>query len=496
MSVHYPALVVVMPVVAALIIAILAWVHPSRALPVAVAALAAAAGAAAMMLVRVLAHGPFAYHLGGWPPPVGIAYEIDHLNALVLAVMAAVALINLLAVWPQAEQRFAERTVFFYALYLLFCAGTFGILVTGDAFNLFVLLEITSISGYALIGLGRRDAALASLNYVFMGTIGASLYLLGIGYLYLVTGSLNMADMAAILPRIQDSRVVTAAFIICMTGLFMKMALFPLHGWLPNAYSQAAGPVCSLIAPLTTKTMIYVMVRIGLYVFSPQFTFGRLDLARAMVWLAVMAIVFGSLTALAQTNLRRMLCYVVVAEVGYMVGGFWLGTRTAMTGAILHIVNDAAMTLCVFLVVGTIGHQLKSDTFDTLRGAFRRMPWTMAVMVVAGLSLIGVPPTCGFFSKWYLLGGALAAGHWGLAGALVFSSLVNTLLFFRIFEIAYFEPVNTGNYGHAAPLRYAEAPPAMLAPMIAAAMGLIVLGLLTGEIVTRLIAPAIPAAIP
>jgi multicomponent Na+:H+ antiporter subunit D len=163
------------------------------------------------MLVRVLAHGPFAYHLGGWPPPVGIAYEIDHLNALVLAVMAAVALINLLAVWPQAEQRFAERTVFFYALYLLFCAGTFGILVTGDAFNLFVLLEITSISGYALIGLGRRDAALASLNYVFMGTIGASLYLLGIGYLYLVTGSLNMADMAAIMPRIKDSRVVTAA---------------------------------------------------------------------------------------------------------------------------------------------------------------------------------------------------------------------------------------------------------------------------------------------
>jgi len=495
MSTQYPAFLVLAPLMMALVIAMVARARPAACHRLAVVALAASLWSAAGLLARVLGEGPFSYHLGNWPPPVGIAYEVDHLNALVLVVMTAVALINLIATRQAAASDFAEREGYFYALYLLFCAGTFGILVTGDAFNLYVLLEITSISGYALVGMGHRDAALASLNYVFMGTIGASLYLLGVGYLYLITGSLNMADIASILPRLYDSKVVAAAFVIAMTGLFMKMALFPLHGWLPNAYSEAASPVRSLIAPLTTKTMVYVMIRLGLYVFPVDYTFVHLAFAPAVVWVAAAAIVCASVLALSQTNLRRMLAYVLIAEVGYMVGGFWLGNRTAITGAILHIVNDAAMTLCVFLAAGSLCQQLRDDRLTMLRGSFRRMPWTMAVLVVAGLSMIGVPPTCGFFSKWYLIGGALAADHWGLVAALVFSSLVNAVLFFRIFEIAYFEPFADPHQGHPPPLNYAEAPAAILAPMLLTAAGLVVMGLLTGPIVTRLIDAAIPAAI-
>jgi multicomponent Na+:H+ antiporter subunit D len=495
MSAHFPALIVVSPLMAAMVVAILAWVRPGACLPLAVVTLAGSLWAAAGMLWRVVVSGPFAYHLGNWPPPIGIAYQIDHLNALVLTAMAAVALVNLLATWRHARRDFAERVNYFYALYLLFCAGTYGIIVTGDAFNLFVLLEITSISGYALVGMGKRDAALASLNYIFMGTIGASFYLLGVGYLYLVTGTLNMADLAMILPRLYGNKVVTAAFIIAMTGLFMKMALFPLHGWLPNAYSESSSPVRSLIAPLTTKTMVYVMVRVALYVFPVDFSFGHLAFAQPAVWLAVTSIVAASLMALSQTSLKRMLAYVLIAEVGYMVGGFWLGNRMGMTGAILHIVNDAAMTLCAFLAVGSLRQQLADDSFKALRGAFRRMPWTMAVLVVAGLSMIGVPPTCGFFSKWYLIGGALAAGQWAFVGALIFSSLINAVLFFRIFEIGFFEPFAASDHGHPPDLAYAEAPATVIAPMLVTAAGLVVLGLLTGRIVTRIIDAAIPAAI-
>lgn len=495
MSAQYPAFLVVAPLITALVIAIIARTRPAICHLLAAAALAVSLWSAAGMLARVLGEGPFGYHLGNWPPPIGIAFQVDQLNALVLVVMAAVALINLVTTRQAAASDFAEREGYFYALYLLFCAGTFGILVTGDAFNLYVLLEITSISGYALVGLGNRDAALASLNYVFMGTIGASLYLLGVGYLYLATGSLNMADIATLLPRLYGSKVVMAAFVIAMTGLFMKMALFPLHGWLPNAYSEAASPVRSLIAPLTTKTMIYVMVRLGLYVFPPDYTFAHLAFSPAVVWLAAASIVAASVMALSQTNLRRMLAYVLIAEVGYMVGGFWLGNRMAITGAILHIVNDTAMTLCVFLAVGSLGHQLRDDRFSALKGGFRRMPWTMAVLVVAGLSMIGVPPTCGFFSKWYLIGGALAADHWGLVAALVFSSLVNAVLFFRVFEIAYFEPFADPHQGHQPALSYAEAPATVVAPMLLTAAGLVVLGLLTGRIVTHIIDAAIPAAI-
>ena len=496
MSLHFPALIVVVPLITAFLITMAGWGERRLCFPLAVFSMAFSLACAVGMLARVMTSGPFEYHLAGWPPPIGIAYNIDHLNALVLVAVAAVALLNLVGTWPAVVRDYSNKIGPFYTLYILFVTGLFGIVCTGDAFNLFVLLEITAITGYALIGVGGRHAPLASLNYVFMGTIGASFYLLGVGYLYLVTGTLNMADLAAILPRLYGSKVVVAAFIICMTGLFMKMALFPLHGWLPNAYNYAPGPVSSLVAPLTTKVMVYVMVRVALFVFPVEFTFGVMNLAPAAVWLAIIAMVMGSLMALAQTSLKRMLTYIVVAEVGYMVGGFWLGNRMGMSGAILHIVNDAVMTLCVFMAVGSLRYQLKSDRFEALKGAFRKMPVTMAVLVVGGLSIIGVPPTCGFFSKWYLINGGLAAGHYPFVIALLFSSLVNAVLFFRVFEIGYFEPFVDHHHGHGTHSEaIQEAPLAMLATMVVVALGLVVLGFYSGDIVTQIIDAVIPSQI-
>ncbi len=495
-STHYPALVVVAPLMAAFVVALAGWSNQRLCFPIAVIGLAVSVISAVGMLVEVLTTGPITYHLAGWAPPVGIAYNVDYLNSFVLVAMAAVALFNLVGTRQAVKDEFGDRIGPFYTLYVLFVTGVCGIVVTGDAFNLFVLLEITSLTGYALIGLGRDHSPLASLNYIFMGTIGASFYLLGVGYLYLVTGSLNMADIASILPQLYGSRVVIAAFLICMTGLFMKMALFPLHAWLPNAYTLAPSAASGLIAPLTTKVMIYVMVRVVLYVFTPAFAFHTMGLADAAVWLAVIAIVMGSLMALSQKNLKRMLTYIVVAEVGYMVGGFWLGNRTAMTGAILHIVNDAAMTLCVFMAAGSIYYRNMADDLDSLKGLFKKMPLTMAVLVVGGLSIIGVPPTCGFFSKWYLISGGIEAGHYPFVVALLFSSLTNAVLFFRVFEIAYFEPFTDHHHGHGAHrVRIHDAPADMIAVMILVAVGLVVLGLYSGDIVTHLIDHAIPAQI-
>ena len=493
---HFPALVVVVPLIGALVAAILGWVNKRMCFPVAVLAMGGALVAASGMLARVLSGGPFDYNLAGWSPPMGIGYHVDHLNGIVLVVVGAVALLNLVATHRAAAETFGDRLGAFYALYVLFATGLFGIVVTGDAFNLFVLLEITAITGYALIGIGREHAPLASLNYVFMGTIGASLYLLGVGYLYLATGSLNMADLARLLPELYASRMITAAFIICMLGLFVKMALFPLHGWLPNAYTYMPPVVGGLIAPLTTKVMVYVMARIVLSVFTPAFAFGHLAMGPAAVWLAIVAMLAGSLMALSQQRLTRMLSYIIVAEVGYMVGGFWLGNRTAMTGAVLHIVNDAAMTLCVFLAAAGLRFKLKTDDFHALQGAFRKMPVTMGVLVVGALSIIGVPPTCGFFSKWYLISGGIAAGHYPFVAALLLSSLVNAVLFFRIFEIGHFEPFPDDRGAHAGHhVQVTEAPVSMSAVMVLAAIGLIVLGLYAGKIVTTIIDPALPAGI-
>jgi len=495
MSQQYPALIVIVPLLAAFIISAAGWVNKRLCFPVAVAALSVATYSSIGLLLRVLDQGIVLYKLGGWDPPWGIAYYVDHLNGLVLVVVSAVALINLIASKKIIEQEFPEKTGPFYTLYVLMVTGLLGIVVTGDAFNLYVLLEIASLTGYGLLAMGGGRGPLAALNYLYMGTIGACFYLLGIGYLYIVTGSLNMVDIAGILPSLYQSKAVLTAFIICMVGVWLKMAFFPLHAWLPNAYTYAPSASSSLIAPLMTKVMIYVMIRLILTVFTPQFSFTILAVNESIVWLAVIAIVMGAVLALAERNLKKMLTYIIIAEVGYMVGGAWLGNRAGMTGAILHIVNDALMTLCVFLVVGNIVYKIKGYAFDDLKGLFRKMPFTMGAFVVGALSIIGVPPTCGFFSKWYLISGGIAAGHYGFVAALLFSSLVNVVLFFRIIELGYFEPFSDhhGHNHHPEPID--EAPLSMLVPLLIVAAGLVVVGMYTGDIVTRIIDFSIPAGI-
>jgi multicomponent Na+:H+ antiporter subunit D len=488
---------IIIPLLSAFVVLASGWVKKVLCFPVAVLALGLSTVFSFSLLIKVLAVGSVQYRMGGWHPPWGIVYQVDHLNGLVMTVVAVVAFLNVIASRKSVEKEFPDKIAPFYTLYVLFVTGMLGIVATGDAFNLYVLLEIGSITGYALIAMGGDRAPLASLNYVFMGTIGACFYLLGVGYLYIMTGSLNMADIASILPGLYHSRAIFIAFIICMVGIWVKMAFFPLHAWLPNAYTFAPSAVSSLVAPLMTKVMVYVMIRVVFSVFTPAFVFGALHLGHAVVWLAVIAVVMGSLLALSERrDFKRMLTYVVIAEVGYMVGGLWLGNRMAVTGAILHIVNDALMTLCVFLVVGNIIYRVNGTTFQDLQGLFRKMPYTMGALVVGALSLIGVPPTCGFFSKWYLISGAIEAQHYGFVAALLFSSLVNIVLFFRVFEVGYFEPV-TANPGHAhhAEVSMEEAPLSMLVPLLVVAAGLVIVGLYTDRIVSGIIQYAIPAGI-
>ncbi len=490
-----PAILVAAPLLAACSIAVAGWMRRALCFPLAAIALAAALWSAIALAARVLATGPFDYLMGGWPPPWGIAYRVDHLNAPVLVLVAGAALINLIASRRQIEEEQGPKAPAFYALYVLAVTGMMGIVVTGDAFNLYVLLEIASITGYALVALGGDRAPLASLNYVLLGTVGASFYLLGIGLLYMVTGSLNMMDMAGLLPALYDSRAVLAAFVLIMVGVWLKAALFPLHTWLPPAYTHAFPASSSLLAPLMTKVMIYTMLRIMLTLFTPAFVFQHLAVKDFIVGLAAAAILAGGLMALTQRDLRRMAAYIIVSEAGYMVGGAWLGNASGLTGAFLHLLGDALMTLCVFLAVNNVVYRVKSFAFDDLRGLFVKMPFTMAALVAAGLSIIGVPPACGFFSKWYLLQGAMQAGRYEFAAALLLSSLINVALFFRVFEIAFFKGQSThgraNGLGLPAEPVFMEAPVSMVAPLLVTAGCLILMGLSTGAIVRYFIAPAL-----
>lgn len=502
---HYPVLTILPLLFASFLAVIGHWMDRRVELPLSIAALAASTWASVMLLLQTLSNGPVTYLLGGWSPPLGIVFVVDTFSATMLCLVSGMALLNLLANHDQIEREFPEKTHVFLGLYLLTTAGHLGILSTGDIFNLYVLIEVAALSGYALLALGSARAHLASINYLFIGSMGASFYLFGVGYLYIKSGSLNMADVASILPSLLGSPALAAAFAILMLGLWVKMALFPFHGWLPGAYGQSNTISAGLLAPMTTKVMAYVVVRMIISVFPAGFLAIEAEISSIAVWLASAAIVAGAFAALSQKDLRRMLCFILVAEVGYMAGGAFIGNRTAMTGTMLHIIADALMTLTLFIAVSNIVSKRGSHAFADIKGLFRSMPFTMAAFVLGAMSMIGVPPLCGFFSKWYLVSGSLQAGQYVFAGALILSSLVNVVLFFRVFEIGYFEGGHDHGHGHGehgAPGGHGHVEVAMdevhwtrLVPLAAAALILVAVGLSTGFIVERIIGAAIPGFI-
>lgn len=335
-------LVVIIPLMFALITLLCGWWRKNLCYPITIVAISGSLIASLQTLYTVITTGTIHYRLGNWEPPWGIEYVVDHLNAFVLMIVTVISLFVAVSSKRSVEQELPEKVVYFYCLFLLQVTGFLGIVATGDMFNLYVFLEIASLAGYALIAIGEDGAPFASFNYLIFGTIGACFYLLGVGYLYIITGTLNMADLATLLPGLYHSKVVLVAFAFFMVGINLKMALFPLHVWLPDAYTYAPSPVSALLAPLMTKVGAYVMIRVLFTVFSPSFSIELIPAATILAWMAAGAILFGALLALAQVDLKRMLAYILVSEVGYIALSITLKNR--ITFKRLLISNTTAKT--------------------------------------------------------------------------------------------------------------------------------------------------------
>jgi multicomponent Na+:H+ antiporter subunit D len=492
-----PILIIVFPLFTAFALTLLGWFRPAVCQPLTVVGLLGSSLSAIATLAQVVNSGPISYHLGGWAPPFGIEYRVDALNAMVLMMVSSVALLVAVYARKPVQKELGGKISNFYTLFILLVTGLLGITITGDAFNLYVLLEIAALTSYALIALGRGRAYMATFNYVILGTVGACFYLLGVGFLLIKTGTLNMVDIGSIVPSLSGSRAILVAFAFLMMGCWLKMALFPFHGWLPNAYTNAPTAVSCLVAPLMTKVSVYVMLRIMFTMYSVDWVFSVITWKPLVMALAVIAILMGSCFALAQRNIKRMLTYLIVAEIGYMVGGAWLGNASGYIGASYHILADGLMTVCLFMVVGSIVYKRGRAHIEDFKGAFSTMPWTMGAFILGALSMIGVPPTCGFFSKWYLLSGAYQSGDYAFGVALLLSSLINAVLFIRIVETAFFSATSDEEpdpHSHQETC-YADSPPSMLLPLWASALALLAMGLYSSEIVTRWIQPVIPGGL-
>jgi len=447
---------VLAPLIAAPVCALL----PGRWLPwmLTLAAVLCAAVITALVLPQAV-DGVLSYQFGNWPPPFGIEYRVDAVNGLLALLIAMVALVIVPWMRLSVNREVPERQGPFYSLFLLALAGLMGIVLTGDAFNVFVFLEISSLSTYALVAHGaRRGALLSAFRYLIMGTLGATFYLIGVGLLYIMTGTLNMADLAERIPEVADTRAVRAAFGFIMIGLALKLALFPLHRWLPGAYANAPSAVTVFLAATATKVAVYVMLRMVFTVFGVDFALA-MPYQQFFFILGIIGILFASIQAIGQPTAKRMLAYSSVSQIGYIALAVSFVSVQGLAAGLVHIFNHALMKGALFMAVGAVIYRLGTNRIEDFAGLARQMPWTMLAFVLAGLSMIGVPLTAGFISKWALLQAAIAEGSLIAVAVVVIGSLLAVIYIGRIAEAAYLKPAPEGR----APVR--EVGPWLLVPM-------------------------------
>jgi multicomponent Na+:H+ antiporter subunit D len=429
-----PALLVAFPLVGSVVALLAGLVRRKTGWPIAAIG-SALQVAAAVALARRAFDGTVTYVVGGFDAPFGIELVVDGLSATMVVLVAVVGL----GVLGYARAA-GPRSNAFYATYLLLIAGLTGMSVTGDVFNLYVFLEITGLAAYALVASGEGgDAALAALKYLIVGTVGASLFLLGIGYAYVATGTLNMADLSVKLADVgHTATLVRAAFGLMVVGLFVKVAVFPLHTWQPTAYADAPDAVSGLISALVSTVAAYALIRI---VFS-VFTVGFLDanpLARVILLVAAaVSILLGSLLAVSQDDIKRMLAYSSVSQFGLIVGAVAIANGTALTGAAIHLVGHAVMKGGLFLAAGSVATATGARTIGAFEGLAERLPASSGAFALLAFGVVGVPPTVGFVGKWYVALGAVEAESWPLAIVIFLSTLLTLAYVARLVERMYF----------------------------------------------------------
>ena len=388
----------------------------------------------------VLTQGPIEYALGGWTAPLGIAWLNDSIAALIALTISVVSLITI--VYGRVVVTTGlEKSVPYYTLILIMMSGLVGLIFAADLFNVFVFLEVAALTGYALVAASGGKALVYALRYLLLGSFGATLYLLGLSHLYVATGTLNMADLSDRLPELMTSTAVAAGLIYIFLGLSIKMALIPLHSWLPDAYANAPSSVTPFLASTVTKVALVAWVRIEYSLITPTVEVSAVPVLVLLEELGVIAALVGGAMALIQTDLKRMFAYGGVSHIGLILIGVSLGNDTGFAGGMFYLINDAIMQAALFMIAGAILHYHNASTLNDVRGLGHiTSPWLTASLIVVAIAMVGLPPTGGFFGKWNIILGALEAGHHVAVFAVVASTLLTFGYFLKVFANWFHQP--------------------------------------------------------
>jgi len=419
------------------------------------------------------------YRMGNWPPPWGIVLVSDGLSTLLLLTISIIGFLAIVFSLQYMDRYTAKPK--YYALFMLLVAGMNGVVLTGDFFNLFVFLEIASIASYALVAFGCEHEELeASFKYLILSGVASTFILLGIAILYSLTGTLNMADVARSIGAMTSNSAVLFATSLFIMGFGLKAALVPFHPWLPDAHPAAPAPISAMLSGVLIKALgVYALTRLIFNIFglSPL-------ISSVLMVLGGLSMVVGGLLAIGQDDLKRMLAYSSISQIGYVIVGLALGTPLGVLGGLFHLINHATFKSLLFLSSGAIEYSTDTRKLSMMGGLGQRMPVTTTSATVGFLSISGIPPLNGFWSKLIIVIALVQAGHYIFASVAVLVSFLTILYFMRVQRNLFFGDLP------AKLAKITEVPSLMRISLVVLAIMCLAMGLLYPLLSGSILAPA------
>ena len=493
MSHQLPVILFLLPLLTAISMPVVCLKHRNWSHPISVSTLAVMALVSILNLYNVINHGEVRYVFSGWTVPLGIEWVADGLASIILVLVSVLGFLGVVFTGPTSPKALGGRVVHYYTLILLLLSALTGIVFTRDLFNLFVFMELAAISSYALIGVAGGRALFSAFRYLIFGNLGAFLYLLGVSYLYAVTGTLNMTDMVDRLPFLLSSKALVGGLLFMFIGLGIKMALVPFHAWMPEAYTHAPESTSPILASLVTKVALLAWIRIVFWVLTASdtllqglFVFYDIPILRLMAILGALAAVIGAAMALAQRNIKMMFAYGGISHIGIILIGIGQGNQTGFVGGIFYLLNDAVMQAALFYLAGVAFCHYGIRKIDDIGRIGKQSPWVTGSFIVVALGMIGLPPTGGFFGKWNIILGALEASNYFSVAAVVLSTLLTLAYFAKLLE-GIFRQTST-----QLDLKFGEIPFSFKLTLGVTSAAILLLGLFSSPIVQLLLDHALP----
>ncbi|HIJ49553.1 MAG TPA: hydrogenase 4 subunit B [Nitrospinae bacterium] len=493
MSHQLPVILFLLPLLTAISMPVVCLKHRNWSYPISVSTLAVMALVSILNLYNVINHGEVRYVFSGWTVPLGIEWVADGLASIILVLVSVLGFLGVVFTGPTSPKALGGRVVHYYTLILLLLSALTGIVFTRDLFNLFVFMELAAISSYALIGVAGGRALFSAFRYLIFGNLGAFLYLLGVSYLYAVTGTLNMTDMVDRLPFLLSSKALVGGLLFMFIGLGIKMALVPFHAWMPEAYTHAPESTSPILASLVTKVALLAWIRIVFWVLTASdtllqglFVFYDIPILRLMAILGALAAVIGAAMALAQRNIKMMFAYGGISHIGIILIGIGQGNQTGFVGGIFYLLNDAVMQAALFYLAGVAFCHYGIRKIDDIGRIGKQSPWVTGSFIVVALGMIGLPPTGGFFGKWNIILGALEANNYISVAAVVLSTLLTLAYFAKLLE-GIFRQTST-----QLDLKFGEIPFSFKLTLGVTSAAILLLGLFSSTIVQLLLDHALP----